>query len=198
MASNPRTHNSREPRRLAGADRSLSSDMHLLNWLKGLFMSTNDVPGANAANADVLAAGCWAEHDDGSLLFVKGNEASQVVYELYDVAQSPPVYYQDAMREKAFKDAFSYPPTGKSKEKWTWHDKTPFPWSRVMTTFDKPRPMYADVEETLSAAARVAQSLRLRAQRLQEADVENKTDQVRSKGRSILERFEKALAAFTE
>lgn len=37
-------------------------------------MSTNDVPGANPVNKDILAAGCWAEHADGSLLFVKGNE----------------------------------------------------------------------------------------------------------------------------
>lgn len=29
-------------------------------------MSTNDVPGANVAHFDTLAAGCWAEHDDGS------------------------------------------------------------------------------------------------------------------------------------
>lgn len=31
-------------------------------------MATDDVPGANPANADVLCAGCWAEHDDGSKL----------------------------------------------------------------------------------------------------------------------------------
>jgi hypothetical protein len=169
-----------------------------LNWLKGLFMSTNDVPGANAANRDALAAGCWAEHADGSLLFVKGNEASQVVYELYDLAQTPPVYYQDAMREEAFKKAFSHPPVGSSAEKWTWHDKTPFPWNRVMTTFDKPRPMHADVHETLSAAARVAQSLRLRAQRLAADDVENQTDKVVEKAKGIMGRLERALAAFVE
>ncbi len=107
-------------------------------------MSTSDVPGANPKNADKLATGCWAEHSDGSLLFVKGTENGQIVYELYDVVQTPPVYYQDAMREEAFKKAFSAPPVGASKEDWTWHDKTPFPWARVMKTFDKPVPVAAD------------------------------------------------------
>lgn len=162
-------------------------------------MATDDVPGANPANADKLAAGCWAEHDDGSLLYVKGTEQSQVVYELYDLAQDPPVYYQDAMREEAFKDAFSFPPVGKSREKWTWHDKTPFPWTRVMKTFDRPRPMHADVHDQLSAAARVAQSLRLRAQKLTPEGVEAEAPRTLPKGaRGIVERFERALAAFME
>lgn len=161
-------------------------------------MSTQDVPGANPVNKDMLSAGCWAEHEDGSLLFVKGNEQSQVVYELYDLAQDPPLYYQDAMREEAFKDSFSYPPVGQSPEKWTWHDKTPFPWDRVMRTFDKPRPVHADVHDTLSAAARVAQSLRLRAQKLSDDAVEQNVEQVRTKGRAIMERIERAFAAFVE
>lgn len=157
-------------------------------------MATEDVPGANPKNADVLHSGCWAEHPDGSLLFVKGTEQQQVVYELYDLSQDPPVYYQDAMREDAFKPAFSYPPTGTSSEKWTWHDKTAFPWSRVMKTFDKPRPMHADVHDTLSAAARVAQSLRLRAQRLAPEEIGHMAEQtVPNGGRSIVERIQKAI-----
>lgn len=159
-------------------------------------MSTNDVPGANPAHQDQLATGCWAEHKDGSLLFVKGTEGGQVVYELYDVMQSPPVYYQDAMLEAAFKKAFSHPPTGTSTEQWTWHDKTPFPWARVMKTFDKPRPVDADVHDTLSAAARVAQSLRLRAQQLSQEDIEKGVDRVVEKGRGILGRLQRALDAF--
>jgi len=74
-------------------------------------MATDDVPGANPANADKLAAGAWAEAFRWLLLYVKGTENSQVVYELYDLAQEPPVYYQDAMREAEFKTAFSYPPS---------------------------------------------------------------------------------------
>lgn len=161
-------------------------------------MSTNDVPGANPANKDVLASGCWAEHNDGSLIFVKGTENGQVVYEIYDIAQDPPVYYQDAMREQAFKDQFSFPPVGTSAVEWTWHDKTPFPWNRVMKTFDKPHPTAASAGDILSAAARVADSLKLRAQKLTAETVEPKTEQVRTRTRSILERFERALEAFAE
>lgn len=156
-------------------------------------MSTNDVPGANPKNADKLATGCWAEHADGSLLFVKGTEGGQIVYELYDVAQTPPVYYQDAMREDAFKKAFSAPPVGQSAEEWTWHDKTPFPWTRVMKTFDKPVPTPADVHDTLSAAARVAESLRLRAQKLSAEALQPQVEQRTRKGRAIADRISRAL-----
>lgn len=157
-------------------------------------MSTNDVPGANPVNQDILATGCWAEFNDGSLLFVKGNEKNKVIYELYDLAQTPPVSYQDAMEEEAFKKAFSFSPIGQSKDKLTWHDKTPFPWNRVMKSFDKPRPDFADVQDTLSAAARVAASLRLRAHRLEEEDVEPQIEQIRAK-RGVMRRIGDALSA---
>lgn len=173
-------------------------------------MSTQDVPGANPANADVLAMGSWAEHDDGSLIFVQSVEADQVVYQIFDVAQDPAVYYQDAMRVADFKKAFSHPPTGNSSEKWKWHDKSIFPWSRVMKTFDKPRPVHADVHEELSAAARVAKSLRLRSQRLAPEDVKRdaRFDEEREErgreqtvpkgGRSVVERIQRAISAFCE
>lgn len=162
-------------------------------------MSTADVPGANPANADKLCAGSWAEHVDGSLLYVKGTENDQVVYELYDLAESPPLYYQDAMREAAFKTAFSYPPVGTSAEKWTWHDKTPFPWSRVMKGFDRPRPTHADVVDQLSAAARIARSLRLRGQRLKPEGVEPMTEKAVPKGgRGIVERVQRAIEVLLE
>lgn len=162
-------------------------------------MATTDVPGANPANADVLHATCWCEHSDGSLLYVKGAENDQVVYELYDLAQAPPVFYQDAMRIDAFKKAFSYPPVGVSKEKWTWRDKTPFPWSRVMKTFDRPIPVHSDVYDTLSAAARVAESLRLRKQKLEPEDLERGIErEVPKGGKGIVERLQKAINAFME
>lgn len=160
-------------------------------------MSTNDVPGANPKNNDVLAAGSWAEHDDKSLLFVKGNEGGRVVYELYDVAQTPPVFYQDAMDEAIFKKNFSWPPIGQSNERWTWHDKTPFPWDRVISSFDKPRPEYADVHDQLSAAARVAQSLRLKAREVEEETIQPKTEQTRTR-RGIMSRLSDAFAALKD
>lgn len=161
-------------------------------------MSTNDVPGANSKNFDVLRTGCWAEHDDGSLLFVKGTEGGQVVYDLYDVIQDPVVYYQDAMLEDSFKRAFSYPPIGTSADKWTWHDKTPFPWDRVMKAVNRPTPIHADVNDTLSAAQRVAESLRLRGKQLTEDDIDHKTDKIVAKTKSFFGRLEKAIAAFKE
>lgn len=166
-------------------------------------MATQDVPGANPANADQLHAGCWAEHADGSLIYVKGSENKQIVYEIYDLAQDPPVYYQDAMREEDFKQQFSFPPIGQAVDKWVWHDKTTFPWHKVMKTFDKPRPVDADVYDTLSAAARIAQSLRLRAQKIDLKDVGaaaagEEQQQVPKAGRSIIQRLQKALDAFVE
>src|SRR6056297_2054635 len=122
-------------------------------------MATNDVPGHNPANKDVLAMGAWAEHEDGSLILVKGVEAGKVVYELYDLAGDRPVFYQDAMLETGFKQQFSWAPGEDKKDCWTWHDKTLFPWDRVMQTFERPVPVDADVNETLSTAQRVAESL---------------------------------------
>lgn len=171
------------------------------SWLdkyKGKNMSTNDVPGANNVNNDILKAGCWAEHADGSLLYVKGTENNQVVYELYDLGQSPIVFYQDAMREDDFKKTFSYPPIGKSQIKWTWHDKTPFPWDRIMKNFNKPIPIHANVEDHLSAAEKVAESLKLKAKKILSEDIELKTEQIRAKTRPLFERLEKAFNAFME
>ena len=162
-------------------------------------MSTLDVPGFNPANNDVLAAGCWAEHDDGSLIYVKGTEGGQVVYEIYDTAQDPPVFYQDAMLDVEFKKQFSWVPGDlQSKDKWLWHDKTPFDWGRVMKLFNDPVPQHADVRDQLTAAERVAESLKLRRQQLNKSDVESKMDVITKKGKSILNRIMKAVEAFNE
>lgn len=155
-------------------------------------MATEDCPGANPANADVLKAGCWAEHEDGSLIFVKGTEHKQVVYEIFDLAQDSPVSYNDAMAEDEFKKSFSYK-TGTSQEKWTWHDKTPFPWERVMKNFGKPTPNLADAHEILSAAARVAKSLRLRAHKFTQADLGARTNSLREKAGKIMDKILEAI-----
>lgn len=125
-------------------------------------MSTNDVPGAVARNNDTLAMGCWAEHDDESLIFVESTEGGNVVYSIFDVAREPAVEYRSAMPEASFKKTFSWS-AGSKNEKWTWHDKTPFPWDRVMTNFPEGE-RAASADDTLSAAERVAESLNLRAQ----------------------------------
>src|SRR6267142_1681110 len=100
-------------------------------------MSTYDVPGARSSNHDELAMGCWAEHDDGSLIFVESTEGSRVVYSIFDMAKDPVVEYRDAMPEVSFKRTFSWQEGDNGnralgKEKWLWHDKTPFPWDKVI------------------------------------------------------------------
>ena len=127
-------------------------------------MSTKDVPGANPQNADVLAMGSWAEHDDGSLILVESTEGGRVVYSMFDFAQGEIVEYRDAMEQKAFEDQFSWPGSV-GDVRWTWHDKTPFPWDRIL---DDARPglRHPSASQQLSAAQRVAQSLNLRARAL--------------------------------
>src|SRR5437762_12981828 len=92
-------------------------------------MSTRDVPGYRAENHDELAMGCWAEHEDGSMIFVESTEGGRVIYSIFDMEKQPITEYRDAMAEGAFKRQFSY--DGKS-DPWTWHDKTPFPWDRII------------------------------------------------------------------
>jgi hypothetical protein len=157
-------------------------------------MSTNDVPGANPANADVLAMGCWAEHEDGSLILVEAVEAGTVVYSIFDVADTP-VEYRDAMPEQTFKDRFSWHPDDPAAVKWTWHDKQPFPWQRVMANFP-PGQRAPSAEAHLSAAARVARSLGLRAERIRERHGERPTMQ--RAATTIMTGIREAIEALTE
>lgn len=140
-------------------------------------MATNAVPGAVAANYDELAVGCWAEHADGSLIFVEGVAEGSVVYCIFDVAKA--LAYRDAMSEKGFKKQFSWDPKKKDAIKWTWHDKTPFDWSRVMDL--PPGPAYPSAAHQLSAAEQVAEKLKLRGEAID-------TEAIRT-GRGILERL---------
>lgn len=126
-------------------------------------MSTNDAPGAVAANGDDLHVGCWAEHNDGSLIFVYSTENDRVVFTMFDVAEKPPTEYRTAMPRGDFEKEFSWNVTdAKRKEKWTWHDKTPFPMDRVMNLGAKPGARFASADALLSAAGQVARSIGLR------------------------------------
>lgn len=137
-------------------------------------MSTNDVPGAKSQNNDTLALGAWAEHADGSLIFVESVEAGKVVYSMFDLSRNPPIEYRDAMPEDGFKTQFSWP--NKDDIRWTWHDKTPFDWARVMGQF--PSGMkHASAANELSAAARIAESLDLKAEAVRERQYERPTMQ---------------------
>lgn len=143
-------------------------------------MSTNAVPGAVAANYDELAVGVWAEHADGSLIFVEGVTEGRVVYCIFDVDKA--LAYRDAMPEKGFKKQFSWDPKKKDSIKWTWHDKTEFPWSRVMDL--PPGPGYPSAAHQLSAAAQIAEKLKLRGEAIDAETVRT--------GRGIMERLQDA------
>jgi len=122
-------------------------------------MATNDVPGAVASNQDDLHVGCWAEHPDGSLLFVEGTEGGTIVYLVFDMSQKPPVQYRDGMPEKGFKDHFQWiNKKARSGDKWIWHDKTDFPWNKVIKQGAKDGVDYVCADDLISAAQRVAES----------------------------------------
>ncbi len=153
-------------------------------------MATQDVPGAKASNGDTLAVGAWSEDKAGtSLMFVAGLENDQVVYQMYDLTNG--MFYQDAMLEKDFKKEFS----GKD---WTWHDKTSFPWNRVMARFNRPVPQHADVEDQLTTAGKVAKALHLRGRKLTEADVTARSEELRARGFEVMGTIAEAIGKFME
>lgn len=132
-------------------------------------MSTDTVPGADPANRDKLTGGCWAEHEDGSMVFVKDiTENDVVIFEIYDFKdRGDPVFWPHALALKDFENTFSYRPKKKKHKdiadiKWIWHDKTPMPWDRIMKVIKSPSPQSTNVEQTLSAANRLANSLNAR------------------------------------
>jgi len=128
-------------------------------------VATNDVPGANPVNNDELHVGCWAEHEDGSLIFIEGVEdPNSVIYSVFDMTQDPPLEFRDAMPKDGFEEQFSWNDDDDSI-KWTWHDKTEFPWSRVMGDFP-PGTRSSSAMATLSAAQRVAHRLNLQGKKV--------------------------------
>ena len=118
-------------------------------------MSETSVPGHHKETRDTLHAGCWAEHKDGSLILVESTEIGtvgpgrppkdgNVLYSTFSLG-STVNEYRAAESLAKFSSMFSYvPEKDKSKggtepgqgdgvsEEWTWHDKTPFPWNRVI------------------------------------------------------------------
>jgi hypothetical protein len=160
-------------------------------------MSTNDVPGYKAANNDELACGCWAEHEDGSLIFVESTETNRVIYSIFDMAKKPPVEYRDAMTEAAFKRQFSFPPLDDDDDIasgiiWTWHDKTPFPWDRVIKAGANDGGRMAFAEHTLNAAERVAESLKLRGAAVAR-DIRHRSEQTVRRSATIWDKISRAV-----
>lgn len=155
-------------------------------------MSTNDVPGANPANNDELRAMCWAEHKDGSLILVMSTEGNRVIYSVFDMSMKPIVEYRDAMPEKDFKQQFSWP---KSGDRWTWHDKTPFPWDKIIKDGAKDGLRHVSADEQISAAQRVAKSRKLLSQEFKPEEHEHMLEQekVRGVGGAVVSIIQEAL-----
>ncbi len=153
-------------------------------------MSTNDVPGANPANNDVLAMGCWAEHKDGSLIFVTSTEGDRVIYSVFDMGTDPITEYRDAMPTKDFQEKFSWKGAG---DQWTWHDKTPFPWNKVIKEGAKDGLRHASAEDAMTAAVRVALSRELMGRKFKPEDHEHRVEGKRPRG--VLRRIQDALDA---
>jgi len=158
-------------------------------------MSTNAVPGANPVNKEYLDRGAWAEDkDQTSLVHVIGKEAGSIVFQIYDLSEDPIIFYQDAMIESEFKNFFSVPPVGTSDVVWTWHDKTDFPFDRVMKRFSSKASHHADVKDQLSVAQRIAAKLHIKGKRLTEEDVSAQTEQERGRGLAIIDAIGDALS----
>lgn len=125
-------------------------------------MSTEQVPGSNVENHDELHVGCWAEHKDGSMILVEGvTDDGVVVFSMFDFSDKKnPIEYRSSMPINGFNKSFSYNADDDRSKKiiWTWHDKTLFPWDRVMSSLkDGVKDISAD--KTISAATRLIESL---------------------------------------
>jgi hypothetical protein len=137
--------------------------------------------------------GCWSEHNDGSLIFVESTESGRVIYSMFDMGTDPITEYRDSMPEAGFKKAFSFN-AGDSDIKWTWHDKTPFPWDRVIRHGARDGARHVHAEDLLSAAQRVARSRHLRGQDMEPKDYAHYGEVRRSKpARSIMTRIQRAI-----
>jgi hypothetical protein len=159
-------------------------------------MSTNDVPGANPVNNDTLKMGCWGEHKDDSLIFVKSTEGGRVIYEMFDLTQNPITVFNDAMLEDVFKKQFSWDPANPKNDKWQWHDKTPFPWNKVIKAGARDGVGYASASDQLAAASRVATALNLVPKNFDPASVSHLTEKVLTGGAlSIIQRVQKAISS---
>lgn len=158
-------------------------------------MGTYDVPNHKSAAADELMMGCWSEHTDGSLILVESTEGGRVVYSIFDMEKSPIVEYRDAMAEGGFKKAFSWDPKDPKSEKWLWHNRTPFPWDRIIKVGGKDGTKHASADDQLNAAERVRRSREIhRGEPVDTEAAKRKVDTLTGKAKSILKRLQDAIS----
>jgi len=126
-------------------------------------MATSDVPGSISSNNDTLHSGCWAEAKDGSLILVEGiykdkNNNDTVIYSIFDLNdKNNPIEYRDSMPLNGFETYFNH---DRKTDKWLWHDKTMFPWDKIIKDF-KPGSRMPTADHVISAAEKVAKSRNL-------------------------------------
>jgi hypothetical protein len=158
-------------------------------------MSTEDCPGYGNAASDELKVGCWAEHNDGSLIFVESTEGGRVVYSIFDMEKSPAVEYRDAMAEGAFKKSFSWSNKDGKGDKWVWHNRTPFPWDRIIQGGVRAGAKYASADDHLNAAERIRRSREIhRGEPVDVAEVESRIDRLGEKAEGIIRRLQRAIS----
>lgn len=161
-------------------------------------MSTNDVPGAVAANNDELGMGCWAESaekGDQSPIFVESTENDRVIFSVFDLSKNPITEYRDSMVKTEFEKYFSWNSNAK-KPKWTWHDKTAFPWNRIIKAGATDGLKFASAADQLSAAERVREHLRGRAQNIDMAELRaraERTEEGRTSAEALFGKIGRAL-----
>lgn len=152
-------------------------------------MSTYDVPGYVSSNKDVLAPGCWAKAEDGTLIHVDAIESEQVVYSVFDMNKRPIMEYRDSMDIEDFKKYYSWKDFSKSYKrsgiKWLWKDKTPFPWDCVLNN--------ANVVDKESLAEQLAENRGLICKPIDTEARRSFLETIGKKGKVIIDKIQRAI-----
>lgn len=186
-------------------------------------MSTNDVPGANPANGDQLRPGCWAEAPDGRMLLnVEAVNEDRVIFSYFLLNTKPVTSGRFAsprdvfMRKFSFREEEKKSMWGRGKKKgddstiddkgnikWTWHDKTAFPWNRIIEAGLPEGMQYALTEDQITDAMKQLDALRQlgliqvvdAAKPVDAKDIESMVDQVVSHpaAKEIVSRLQSAI-----
>ena len=137
--------------------------------------------------------GCWAEHDDGSLIFVESTEGGRNIYSVFDMDKKPVVEYRDSMADGAFKKQYSY--DGGKKDRWTWHDKTAFPWDRIIKAGAKDGVRHASADDLITAAERVRRSREInRGHDVDPEEVLSRVDRLGETAANLVRKLQKAIS----
>jgi hypothetical protein len=101
----------------------------------------------------------WGEHKDGSLIFIASVENHRVIFEIFDLSVGKVIEYRDAMSETDFKRKFSWSSPDKLKAgPWEWHNRTPFPWDKIIAAGFPSGTRLASAQDVLDHADNIRQS----------------------------------------